>query len=218
MLVVKEIFGPTIQGEGETAGMPSIFIRFAGCNMWDGRLETRANSKCPYCDTDFLDGNKMPTTSIVDKVKALAKGYGPMLVVLTGGEPLLQNEDLLLELADGLHLEGFAIQIETNGTVNKPRILRDLDYVCCSPKVPKADCSISWSYVDSIKVLYPHPNPDIKPEHFTNLCLELEILAYIQPIDNALSKFNTEASIQKVKELGLPWTLSLQTHKIINQQ
>ncbi len=223
MLLVKEIFGPTIQGEGETAGCPAIFVRFSGCNMWSGRPEDQASSKCPFCDTDFLDGDKMSFEQVAADVLHLAGGQINLLVVLSGGEPLLQPEGDMLELIKELHTLGYTTQIETNGTVNKPRVLAAIDAVTCSPKLPPNQCKIDWQYVTALKLLYPHPDQDITPEGFDVEIKKLNvdnIHRFLQPIDkqdNQINLFNTNATIQKVKELGLPWRLSLQTHKIINQ-
>ena len=91
---VKEIFGPTLQGEGLHAGMPCVFLRLTGCNAWDGRPETRAASACPYCDTDFRGGEALDVSTIMDRLAALTpKTNG---CVLTGGEPLLQADEALL--------------------------------------------------------------------------------------------------------------------------
>jgi len=68
---VKEIFGPTIQGEGLHTGMPCLFVRLAGCNAWDGRPETRAASACPYCDTDFRGGEALALAEILSRLNAL---------------------------------------------------------------------------------------------------------------------------------------------------
>ncbi len=129
---VKSIFGPTLQGEGLHTGMPCLFLRLAGCNAWDGRPETRAASACPYCDTDFLGGEALELEVIVTRLRALLPStpdsrFG---VVLTGGEPLLQADGLLLlELA-----ERFAwIDIETNGTRRCP-VHPDNVFISCSPK------------------------------------------------------------------------------------
>ncbi len=65
---VHKIFGSTIQGEGAMAGLPVVFVRFTGCNMWDGRPESREESKCPFCDTDFLHGNMMTIREIIDDI------------------------------------------------------------------------------------------------------------------------------------------------------
>jgi organic radical activating enzyme len=223
MLLVKEIFGPTIQGEGETAGCPAIFIRFSGCNMWSGKPIDQAASQCPFCDTDFTDGEKMSVHEVVGEVVHLTRGKTNMLVVLSGGEPLLQQESDLVELVKELHELGYTTQVETNGTVNKPAILDILDFVTCSPKLAPEECKIDWKYVTALKLLYPHPNPKITPEDFDNELSKLNsdnIHRFLQPIDKQdtrINLFNTNATIQKVKELGLPWRLSLQTHKIINQ-
>jgi organic radical activating enzyme len=223
MLLVKEIFGPTIQGEGETAGCPAIFIRFSGCNMWSGKPEDQAGSQCPFCDTDFADGEKIIVDRVVSEVLHLTKGKSNMLVVLSGGEPLLQPEADLIDLIKQLHELGYTTQVETNGTVNKRLILGMFDAVTCSPKLAPEECKIDWKYVTALKLLYPHPNPKITPEDFDNELSKLNsdnIHRFLQPIDKQdtrINLFNTNATIQKVKELGLPWRLSLQTHKIINQ-
>lgn len=126
---VKEIFGPTIQGEGMHAGMPCLFVRLTGCNAWDGRPETRAASACPYCDTDFRDGTTLSTNDILARLSEL-RSAAPLGLVLTGGEPLLQ--------ADAELIAAFAaafpwVDIETNGTRPCPP-RPDNVFVSCSPK------------------------------------------------------------------------------------
>ena len=85
MYRVKEIFY-TLQGEGANAGTPATFIRFAGCNLWSGREKDRKKAVCQFCDTDFVGGKNY---SLDDLIASL---YPARLVVLTGGEPLLQVE------------------------------------------------------------------------------------------------------------------------------
>lgn len=200
MLLVKEIFGPTIQGEGETAGCPAIFIRF------------------------FTDGERMTAHTVVSEVIHLTGGKSNLLVVFAGGEPLLQPESDLVDLVKELHNLGYTTQIETNGTINKRSILGMLDAVTCSPHVPPEECKIDWKYVTALKLLYPHPNPKITPEDFDKEIDKLSsnnIYRFLQPIDKQdaqVNLFDPYATTQKVKELGLPWRLSLQTHKVINQQ
>jgi organic radical activating enzyme len=125
---VKNIFGPTIQGEGLHQGMPCVFLRLAGCNAWDGRSETRASSACPYCDTDFRGGEALALAEIMRRLEAIARpGLG---CVLTGGEPLLQADtDLLAALGERFPW----VDIETNGTrVCPPRPATV--FISCSPK------------------------------------------------------------------------------------
>lgn len=113
---VKEIFGPTLQGEGLHAGMPCLFLRLSGCNAWDGRPATRAKSACPYCDTDFRGGEALSLVAITRRLDALrpARAAAATLgCVLTGGEPLLQADAALLKKLG----QRFAwVDIETNGT------------------------------------------------------------------------------------------------------
>jgi 7-carboxy-7-deazaguanine synthase len=125
---VKEIFGPTLQGEGQHAGMPCVFLRLSGCNAWDGRSETRAASACPYCDTDFRGGAALDLATIRARLAAL--GRGPWGCVLTGGEPLLQADAALLA---GLAEDWAWVDIETNGTRLCPSRPARV-FVSCSPK------------------------------------------------------------------------------------
>ena len=100
---VKEIFY-TLQGEGRNAGRAAVFCRFAGCNLWSGREQDRADAVCTFCDTDFVgtDGTGGGKFRAADALAAaidaewIAAG-GPKMVVLTGGEPLLQVDPALIE-------------------------------------------------------------------------------------------------------------------------
>lgn len=126
---VKEIFGPTIQGEGLHAGMPCLFVRLAGCNAWDGRAETRAASACPYCDTDFRGGEALTADAILARLAALRTS--PALgCVLTGGEPLLQADEHLLAVLGSAFPW---VDIETNGTRACPPRPATV-HISCSPK------------------------------------------------------------------------------------
>ena len=219
MLLIKRIFGPTIQGEGQTSGAPAIFIHFGGCNMWSGNKETRAASQCPFCDADFVDAEQMYPDDVIDKVKHIA-GKRNYLIVMSGGEPLLQPANDMITLLTGLSVLGFETQLETNGTINKPRLFGMLDYVVCSPKVPLEKCSIDWQLVTSVMLLYPHPNKDITPDkvnHVLAMHNAMYVKKYLQPIDtqqHELNKFNTNAAEMKAIELGAEWRVSYQTQKL----
>jgi 7-carboxy-7-deazaguanine synthase len=126
---VKEIFGPTIQGEGPHAGWPCRFVRLAGCNAWDGRRETRAASACPWCDTDFRGGEALSAAQILARLASLG-GPADIGLVLTGGEPLLQADAALIE---ALAAVVPWLDIETNGTRPCPVHPANLTVVC-SPK------------------------------------------------------------------------------------
>ena len=200
---VHKIFGPTIQGEGGMTGTVCHFIRLSGCNMWDGRPETRAESTCPFCDTDFLSHTLMTADQIVEELQALGIVYW---VTISGGEPALQVDQRLI---DALHSAGYMVAIETNGT--KP-LKAQLDYVTVSPKLPPAQTVIT--VCDCLKLVFPHPNPLITPEAFDYVRADTR---YLQPLD-AEESSATQANIQLVLEClyrNPQWKMSLQTHKML---
>lgn len=214
MLKVNDIFGPTIQGEGSHSGAVAYFIRMSGCNMWNGKEENKAKSKCPFCDTDFLHHEEMAPDKVVKSLlyKASLDEVGTFVVVISGGEPLLQDRRDMVELITGLQSVGLQVHVETNGTVN-PDYLSLFDHVTCSPKLPPEKCKINWEEVDDIKLLCPHPNSKITPEVFNGVLksnTHLKKGAYLQPVSK-----NTGPTIEKLYEVGLPWRLSLQVHKYI---
>ena len=131
---VKEIF-LTLQGEGAHAGRAAVCCRFAGCNLWGGREQDRGTATCRFCDTDFVgtDGTLGGRYGSADELADIIAGQWAgddtnRYVVLTGGEPLLQVDTPFI---DALHARGFAIGIETNGTIDPPK---GLDWLCVSPK------------------------------------------------------------------------------------
>src|SRR5258708_14198103 len=135
MYAVKEIFY-TLQGEGTNTGRPAVFRRFAGCNLWAGREEDRASAACRFCDTDCVgtDGVGGGKFESADQLARAVLAAWPRdlrenrFVVCTGGEPLLQLDEVLV---NALHAAGFRIAIETNGTLPVPQ---GVDWVCVSPK------------------------------------------------------------------------------------
>ena len=209
---VKEIFY-TLQGEGANAGRPAVFCRFAGCNLWTGREEDRASAVCQFCDTDFIGtdgtlGGKYRTAVELALQIALLWPTAERtnrLVVLTGGEPLLQVD---AELIDALHAQGFSIAVESNGTIEAPE---GIDWLCISPKAGvSAAAGVEWVQQSGqeLKVVWPQAGIDLAQLaalDFPN--------KYLQPMDNGLTKSNTQACIdQCLKDPS--WRLSLQTHKI----
>ena len=132
---IKEIFY-TLQGEGAQTGRPSVFCRFTGCNLWSGREEDRSKAICQFCDTDFwgmdgINGGRYTAEELAKKVASLwqpLRAIGKPYVVCTGGEPLLQVDEPLIE---AFHKQGFEVAVETNGTMEAPR---GLDWICVSPK------------------------------------------------------------------------------------
>jgi 7-carboxy-7-deazaguanine synthase len=207
---VKEIFY-TLQGEGANTGRPAVFCRFAGCNLWTGREEDRATAVCTFCDTDFVgtdgpDGGKFRTASelargVAERWPAPARGAGARpMVVCTGGEPLLQLDE---PLVDALHAEGFEIAVETNGTRLPPP---GVDWICVSPK---AGSDLVLRRGNELKLVFPQEAAP--PERFANLAFDH---FFLQPMDGPDAADATRRAVEYC--LAHPrWRLSLQTHKLL---
>ncbi len=203
---VKEIF-LTLQGEGAHAGRASVFCRFAGCNLWTGREQDRDQAVCQFCDTDFVgtDGTLGGRYADADQLAAIvaAQWRGDKrdrYVVITGGEPLLQLDT---QLIDALHKHGFAIGVETNGTIQPPH---GIDWLCVSPK---AGAPLGVQCGNELKLVFPQAGA--MPEQFQDLPFERFAL---QPMDGPDQVANTQAAIDYC--LRHPqWRLSVQTHKVI---
>ncbi|SEM48943.1 7-carboxy-7-deazaguanine synthase, Cx14CxxC type [Sphingomonas gellani] len=206
MYAVKEMF-LTLQGEGVNAGARAVFVRFAGCNLWSGRERDRASAICRFCDTDFVGVDGLGGGRFVDAMALVAaveahwgQGTERRFVVLTGGEPMLQIDDPIVE---ALHAAGFRIAVETNGTLAAHP---GIDWVCVSPK---AGSTVVQTRGDELKLVWPQAGIDIdelESWHFAN--------RLIQPMDNAAGAANTEAAIALVMDRP-NWRLSLQTHKLL---
>jgi 7-carboxy-7-deazaguanine synthase (Cx14CxxC type) len=204
---VKEIFY-TLQGEGANAGRPAVFCRFAGCNLWSGREEDRADAVCRFCDTDFVgtDGeNGGKYRSAEDLVQMIAlqwpQGEGERFVVCTGGEPMLQIDQ---PLVDALHAAGFEIAIETNGSLP---VLDTIDWICVSPK---ADAPLVVTKGNELKVVIPQDNQRLS--EYAKLDFEYFL---VQPMDGPSRDINTKLAIDWCKRHP-QWRLSMQTHKYLN--
>ncbi len=203
---VKEIF-LTLQGEGGQAGRAAVFCRFAGCNLWSGREADRAGAVCTFCDTDFVgvdgvNGGRFATADdLADAIAGQWRG-GPAsrLVVLTGGEPLLQVDEVLVT---ALHARGFSIALETNGTLQAPA---GIDWICVSPK---ADAPVVQTTGEELKLVFPQPGVD--PARFEGLAFARFSL---QPLDGPDREAATRAAIAYCLEHPL-WRLSVQTHKTL---
>jgi 7-carboxy-7-deazaguanine synthase len=203
---VKEIF-LTLQGEGGQAGRAAVFCRFAGCNLWNGREADRADAVCRFCDTDFVGtdgpgGGKFASApALAAAVAAAWRGEAEsQLVVLTGGEPLLQLDGPLVE---ALHAEGFSIALETNGTLPAPP---GVDWICVSPK---ADAPLAQVGGQELKLVFPQEGVD--PARFEGLAFERFSL---QPMDGPDREAATRAAIAYCLEHPR-WRLSLQAHKYL---
>lgn len=205
---VKEIF-LTLQGEGVHAGRRAVFLRFAGCNLWTGREEDRASAICQFCDTDFVgmdgeNGGRYSADELATKVAELwGEGQSDRYVVLTGGEPMLQVDDALV---DGLHARSFTIAIESNGTIEThPRI----DWVCISPK---AGSEVVQRRGDELKLVWPQKGSDTDAMAHWSFANFL-----IQPMDSGDSATN-QAHVEAATTFVMKhpkWRLSLQNHKIL---
>ncbi len=203
---VKEIFH-TLQGEGGNAGRAAVFCRFAGCNLWSGREEDRATAACRFCDTDFVGmdgtgGGRFETAALLAQAVEAAweGGAAHRLVVLTGGEPLLQVDDALVS---ALHARGFVIAVETNGTILPPE---GIDWLCVSPK---ADVPVVVTKGDELKLVYPQEQAP--PSRFEGLDFAQFLLS---PMDGPERVANTAAAVAFCMK-NPRWRLSLQTHKFL---
>jgi 7-carboxy-7-deazaguanine synthase len=200
--LVKEVF-KTLQGEGQNTGRVAIFVRFAGCNLWSGREVDRAEAICNFCDTDFLGGTRYCNASALAAVVQATWGLEPRgrFVVLTGGEPLLQVDD---ELVEALCESHFRIAVETNGTIPAPDRIQHLTVS------PKAGTVIRQNQADELKFIYPQDGmtPDQAAELVT------APLMYLQPKDGPDKEANTQAAIAYCAA-NPSWRLSLQTHKLL---
>lgn len=206
---VKEIFY-TLQGEGANAGRAAVFCRFTGCNLWTGREKDRTKAICKFCDTDFVGtdgingGSYKDAFELAKKVRDTWKApfdKSPRpLVVCTGGEPLLQLDDKLVE---SFHNFGFEVAVETNGTIQPPK---GVDWICVSPKV---NAKLTLHTGDELKLVFPQAGT--LPEQYENLDFKQ---FFLQPMDSSDSNLNTQLAIEYC--LANPkWRLSLQTHKIL---
>lgn len=203
---VKECF-LTLQGEGVQSGARAVFLRFAGCNLWSGREQDRASAQCTFCDTDFVGtdgegGGKFRSASdLAAHVEALwGAGDEQRLVVITGGEPMLQLDEALVE---ALHRRGFKVAVETNGTL--PAIA-GLDWICVSPK---AGTQVVQRQGNELKLVWPQAGIDPA---------ELEGWAFdhflVQPMDCADRETALEAAIGLAMDRP-KWRLTLQAHKAV---
>ena len=203
---VKEAF-LTLQGEGVQAGSRAVFLRFAGCNLWSGREADRATAVCRFCDTDFV-GTDGPGGGKFGDAEALAAhvaslwgdGKFERLVVVTGGEPMLQFDAPLLA---ALHHRGFRVAMESNGTLPAdPRA----DWLCISPK---AGSEVVQRAGDELKLVWPQDGIDLDDLELWDFPHHL-----IQPMDGPDREAAVAASIAVV--MARPkWRLTLQAHKLI---
>lgn len=206
---VKEVFH-TVQGEGVNAGRGAVFLRFSGCNLWSGRDADRERgpSCSRWCDTNFL-GTDAPGGGVYPTAESLAEAclqaigvVPPGLLVLTGGEPLLQaNAPLTAELRH----RGFELAVETNGTLPVPPAL-GIGHVCVSPK---AGTRLRQTAGTELKLVWPQEGLSLEvfePLPFRHF--------FLQPLDGPRRAEHAALCIDMVKRRPR-WRLSVQTHKFL---
>jgi len=203
---VKECF-LTLQGEGAQSGSRAVFLRFAGCNLWSGREQDRATAQCRFCDTDFVGtagegGGKFANAEQLARHVEAFWGTGDecRLVVITGGEPMLQLDT---DLLDAFHQRGFRVAVETNGTL--PAV-PGIDWICVSPK---AGTDVVQRRGDELKLVWPQEGIDpveLEQWEFDNF--------FVQPMDCEAREEAIQAAIALAMERP-KWRLSLQAHKVV---
>lgn len=219
-LLVNEIFY-TIQGEGPDAGRTAVFVRLSKCNL-----------RCYFCDTEFEKGEECSTLEIAEDVMQMAGRKSCTLVVITGGEPLLQNIVPLVRVLNNL---GMSVSVETAGTTMLPELHTVFDpmrsihgnLIVCSPKTPKIHPDMerlvgAWKYVvrkgEADEWGLPsmstqqinRPAKTFRPVHPT-----VEI--YVQAMDEH-DGFSNNDNLEHARDLVLEhgYRLGVQMHKLVD--
>lgn len=138
---VNEIFF-SIQGESSSIGLPTVFVRFTGCNL-----------RCTYCDTkySYFEGEADTPESIMGKIRS----YAIKRVCLTGGEPLIQPHSEMQQLLDLLAAEEYEVSIETDGSIDISKFqLHDRQRFIVDMKVPSSKMSDKMDF-DNLKRIVP---------------------------------------------------------------
>ena len=196
---VNEIFR-SLQGEGFWTGTPMVFLRLSGCNL-----------ACPFCDTDHADGREMTAEEIAGQVLKL--GSGCTRVCITGGEPLLQLDE---NLVNALHQAGYTLHIETNGTRPVPE---GVDWVTLSPKedVPaiKGNPKVVLERADEVKLVFDGTLPEERLSCWAGFPAAWHFLQPCDTGDPVKNRALTEETIRYIQGHNPAWRLSLQTHKLL---
>ncbi|MEZ4367674.1 MAG: 7-carboxy-7-deazaguanine synthase QueE [Kofleriaceae bacterium] len=197
--LVKEIFGPTVQGEGAHAGRACVFLRLAACNL-----------ACAWCDTDFAaDGATRMTADEIAAALRELDVHGAALVIVTGGEPSLQWD---APLADALRGAGLRVHMESNGT---HPLAAPVDWLTVSPKpqfhdgrfrlrpeLPVAECKVVVDDTVDEEVLDAYESTWPEAQRFVQPCMDDR---YPQHLARAVELVTRRPR----------WRLSLQLHKVI---
>ena len=199
---VLEIF-PSVQGEGPFQGIPSTFVRLAGCNL-----------KCKWCDTGRSRDETLGEDMTVDEVAGRVKRYGHTYVCITGGEPLLQQDELSALLKD-LHEDGFIIEIESNGTID-PSPSMEFSSICMDVKCPSSGEKSDLSLIkvlrkrDSLKfVVGCKEDLDYAARIIDEYPTKAEII--ISPVWSS----DYRAAADYIMKMDRPVRLQVQLHKIL---
>lgn len=189
--MINEIFD-SLQGEGMRAGTANVFVRFSGCN-----LTCKVESHGFDCDTEFASGRRMTGQEIVDEMNRI--GGQCKAVIFTGGEPLLQLDDWLVNF---IKRHGWFVAVETNGTRPVPP---GIDWVTLSPKV--AEHALKLLEANELKYVRGYgqgiPKPKAKAPH----------LLISPAFEGAqINRRTLKWCIELVKR-NPDWRLSVQQHK-----
>jgi len=197
---IAEIF-QSLQGEGKNQGKPCLFIRLAGCNL-----------HCRWCDTAYAQtgGIEMSIDTVLEHVWRLNPSY----VCITGGEPLLQLEELE-QLAAALHQRETAIDIETNGTINFTR-LQPYASICMDVKCPSSGEQSDLQLLDALR-----PQDTVKfvvqDEKDCRYALDI-ITTHKMPGEicfSPVSGSDYAPLVQFILDNNLPVRFQVQLHKLI---
>jgi 7-carboxy-7-deazaguanine synthase len=204
---VKELF-LTLQGEGLHAGRVAVFLRFSGCNLWNGNESQRAQAVCTFCDTDFVEtngpggGNYADADTLVEAVSACwGDRPGQRFLVCTGGEPTLQLDSVLIAQ---LRAAGFYIAIETNGT---REVLSGIDWITVSPKSVEL---LTQTFGHELKLVFPSA---VQPEQVAQLQFSHFLLSPLWEDSAEKRAENLSAAIEYC-QANPQWRLSVQQHKL----
>ena len=197
----------SLQGEGARSGRPAVFCRFSGCNLWNGKAEDRASAACWFCDTDFV-GTDGKGGGRFDSASALADhihGFWPEegerpYVIFTGGEPLLQLDEVLVQ---AVKQHGFEVAVETNGTKEAPD---GIDWITVSPK-PNSPLVLTRG--NELKLVYPH---QVRPEDVALPGFDHYYLSPLHTDDSEKNREHVEAATRYCLEHP-QWKLTHQMHK-----
>lgn len=218
----------TIQGEGPDAGRPAVFIRLRGCNL-----------RCYFCDTEFDTGQERSLKYVSEMIQFLTKGkvvgQPRGLVVITGGEPLLQN---ILPLVEWCNSNGFDVSVETAGSVYLEGLERAFasdrskygNLLVCSPKTPTLSPNLipllgALKYIIRTEEIderdgLPSVSTQVqgKPTRIYRPCANLgpSIPIYLQPmdeLDTARKRANASLAAEMCMQHG--YRLSVQIHKMV---